>query len=215
MYTQNINAQLQFKSVYKYSGIIDSVTISNKSLSNFDDSGITSDIKLSIGDLVYVSHCNDSISNIDVKILPNAGIQAIDKNGNEISGKIITDFNHGFYFSKSDKTEKHINYYLPEIFNTGITKIVNGFKSTLYTYTDGKGLYIELWYSQSISDNVNIGFKYNKYGGLVKITYFTSKHSFSFSLIDFTKEKQGLEKLEHNELSNVEKKKIHPMFTVN
>ena len=211
---QKIDAQQQFKSVYKYSGLIDSINISNKTLSNFDDFGTASDIKLSVGDLVYVSHCNDSVSNIDVKILPNAGIQLTDKNGNEISGKIITDFNYGFYFSKDDKNEKYINYYLPEITNTGIIKTVNGFESSLYTYKNGKDLYIELWYSKSISDNVNIGFNYKKYGGLVKISYFTDKYSFSFSLVDFAKEKQDLEKLKYSELANVEKKKIHPMFTV-
>ena len=210
----NLNAQQQWKSIYKYSGFQDSITINNKHIPKSKDLYGDMEIKLSIGDLIYENRCNDTLSNTTIKILANAGITVQDGNGDEPSAYIITNFLTNFYYAKNGLKEKSLTYHLPILKDLGVEKIVNGFVSNLYTYSNKEGLTIELWFSKKLSNNINIGFRYAKLGGLVKIIYYTPKQTFSFDLIDFSVDKSVLSSKNNTQAELKKNQEIHPMFTI-
>ena len=210
----NIQAQNQWKSIYKYSGFQDSITINNKHIPKSRDLYGDREIKLSIGDVIYENWSNDTLSNTTIRMVANVGINVQNSDGNEPVAYIMTNFVTNTYFAKNGLKEKALTYHLPKLKDSGIKKIVNGYLSNLYTYTNKDGLHIELWFSKKLSNNINIGFRYAKLGGLVKIIYYTPKQTFSFNLIDFSVDKSVLSSNKNTQIEFSRNQELHPMFTV-
>ena len=210
----NLNAQQQWKSIYKYSGFQDSITINNKLVPKSRDLYGDREIKLSIGDVIYENWSNDTLSNTTIRLVANVGINGQDSDGNEPVAYIRTNFVTNTYYAKNGLKEKTLTYHLPILKDSGIEKIINGHLSNLYTYSNKDGLHIELWFSKKLSNNINIGFRYAKLGGLVKIIYYTPKQTFSFDLTDFSVDKSVLSSNKNTQTELSRNQELHPMFTV-
>jgi hypothetical protein len=147
----------------------------------------TYSIPIDLGWFYYKNHFCDTIIKTQIEFKPAPGINI--GNGSCSVGYIFNFIKEAFFISTEREDSNFLKYKLPNLEKIGNDSLVNGYRSTAYSFTNQHGVTYRIWFSKEIPDAVTLEFFYKGNGGVTKIEYICKDVKYVLDLVGFEKTK--------------------------
>lgn len=178
-----------YKSVYKVTTPGLSLKVADTVFKQMDLS--PRDMSISLGTIYYTNYWKNGFSKTEVTFVKNPGVQQI------ADAKPVT-----FYAKPADSVMIHYEgqrlvsktrFSLPPLTASTETKVVNGYKAQLYTYTSPENMKVRIWASKQLSPYVTPGIYYCDMGGIVSMQYVYEDQQWSIDLLHQSTNKEAMD----------------------